>query len=70
VVVEDHFASGGLGDAVALALAGRAKIIHLAINDLPRSGKAEELLDQYGISARHIVQAVKEILKSSVSNIY
>jgi transketolase len=70
VVVEDHFASGGLGDAVALALAGRAKIIHLAINDLPRSGKPEELLDLYGINARHIVQAVKEILKSSASNIY
>ena len=61
VVVEDHFASGGLGEAVALALAGKAEIIHLAVHDLPRSGKPEELLDKYGISARHIVSAVKTI---------
>ncbi|MEA3420876.1 MAG: transketolase C-terminal domain-containing protein, partial [Acidobacteriota bacterium] len=61
VVVEDHFASGGLGEAVALALAGKAEIIHLAVHDLPRSGKPEELLDKYGISARNIVSAVKTI---------
>jgi len=29
VVVEDHFQNGGLGDAVCMALAGQAKIIHL-----------------------------------------
>jgi hypothetical protein len=27
---------------------------------LPRSGKPDELLDLYGIGARHIVRAVKE----------
>jgi len=46
---------------VALALAGKAEIIHLAVYDLPRSGKPEELLDKYGISARHIVSAVKTV---------
>jgi len=63
VVVEDHFQNGGLGDAVAVALAGEAKIIHLAIKDLPRSGTPEELMDKYGISARHIKKAVKQLLR-------
>jgi transketolase len=59
VVVEDHFEAGGLGEAVAAALAGKARIVHLAVRELPRSGKPEELLDRHGISARHIVDAIK-----------
>ena len=59
VVVEDHFAAGGLGEAVAGALAGKARIVHLAVRELPRSGKPDELLDKYGISARHIADAVR-----------
>lgn len=66
VVVEDHFAWGGLGEAVALALAGQAKIIHLAVKEIPRSGKPEELLDLYGLSSRHIVVAVKKLLRDEV----
>ncbi len=62
VVVEDHFQNGGLGDAVAQALSGKAEIIHLAVKDLPRSGKPEELLDRYGINAHHIRMAVKKLI--------
>jgi transketolase len=61
VVVEDHYAGGGLGDAVAQALAGKASLKHLAVRELPRSGKPEELLERYGISAAHIVRAAKEL---------
>ncbi|NIM90001.1 MAG: transketolase [Candidatus Aminicenantes bacterium] len=61
VVVEDHFQNGGLGDAVCMALAGEAKIVHLCIKELPRSGTPEELLDKYGISAKHIKKAVKKL---------
>jgi len=43
-------------------LAGKAVIKHLCVRELPRSGKPDELLDKYGISARHIVGAVKEFL--------
>ena len=32
----------------------------LAVRELPRSGTPDELLDRYGISARHIVDAVKK----------
>jgi transketolase len=63
IVVEDHFEGGGLGDAVASALAGKAEIRHLCVRELPRSGKPEELLDRYGISSRHIVAAVKKFEK-------
>jgi len=59
VVVEDHFPAGGLGEAVAAALAGCAGIAHLCVRELPRSGKPAELLDSYGISARHIRKAVE-----------
>jgi len=62
VVVEDHFQSGGLGDAVACALAGKSELIHLAIKELPRSGKPDELLEKYGINAKHIKEAVKKLI--------
>jgi transketolase len=61
VVVEDHFEAGGLGEAVAAALAGEALIRHLCVRELPRSGPASELLDKYGIDAAHIVAAVKAL---------
>ena len=63
VVVEDHFQNGGLGDAVCIALAGEAKIVHLCIKELPRSGTPEELLDKYGISAKYIKRAVKKLVR-------
>jgi transketolase len=59
VTVEDHYAGGGLGEAVAAATSGVATVRILAVRDIPRSGKAEELLDRFGISARHIVDAVR-----------
>ncbi len=62
VVVEDHFPQGGLGSALALALAGRTEVAHLAVKELPRSGEPQELLDKYGISALHIVRTVKEMV--------
>jgi transketolase len=61
VVVEDHYAGGGLGDAVAQALAGAAVLKHLCVRELPRSGKPDELLERYGLSAAHIVRAAKEL---------
>jgi transketolase len=63
VVVEDHFRRGGLGDAVTSLLNGSAEMVHLAINELPRSGEPDELLTKYGISATHIKQAVKKLIQ-------
>jgi transketolase len=59
ITVEDHYAAGGIGDAVASAVAAHGFTVRrLAVRDIPRSGTPEELLDRYGISARHIVEAV------------
>jgi len=62
VVVEDHYPAGGLGEAVAEALAGRARIKHLAVGSLPRSGKPMELMAMFGIDAASIAAAVRELL--------
>ena len=61
ITVEDHYAAGGIGDAVASAIAPAGFTVHrLAVREIPRSGQPDELIDRYGISARHIVDAVKE----------
>jgi transketolase len=60
ITVEDHYPSGGIGDAVARAVAPAGlTVTRLAVREIPRSGTPEELLDHYGISARHIVAAVR-----------
>ena len=59
ITVEDHFAGGGIGDAVAAATSGVATVRKLAVREIPRSGKPDELIDHFGISARHIVAAVR-----------
>jgi transketolase len=66
-VVEDHWVEGGLGDAVLAALAeagvGReiTRFAHLAVRDMPASAKPAELLDDAGISAKHIVDAIRRL---------
>ena len=60
ITVEDHYAAGGIGDAVAEAIADTGLTVHrLAVREIPRSGKPDELLDRYGISAGQIVEAVR-----------
>jgi len=62
ITVEDHYAAGGIGDAVAEAVADSGLTVHrLAVREIARSGKPEELLDRYGISATHIVDAVRAL---------
>jgi len=69
VVVEDHFAAGGLGEAVAAALAGKAKIRLLCVRDLPRSGKPDELIDAFGIGSRQIQAAVKDLIQTDGTSV-
>jgi transketolase len=65
ITVEDHYPAGGLGDAVSEAVAPAGLAVHrLAVRELPRSGQPDELIDRYGISARHIVSAVHSARKA------
>ncbi|XP_063792451.1 transketolase-like protein 1 [Pseudophryne corroboree] len=61
ITVEDHYREGGIGEAVAAAVAGEPGFIvrSLAVRSVPRSGKPTELLEMFGISAKCIVEAVK-----------
>ena len=62
ITVEDHYAEGGLGDAVAGELSVEGIKVHkLAVNGIPRSGKAEELLARFGIDAAAIAKKVKSL---------
>jgi transketolase len=64
ITVEDHFAEGGIGEAVASALAGHlAPVYSLAVRKMPKSGKPDELLDYEKISKQAIINKVKEIIK-------
>jgi transketolase len=73
VIVEDHWAEGGLGSAVTQAFSGietaptyngpQLQVVHLAVRDMPGSGQPEELLHLVKIDADAIVTAAKSILK-------
>ena len=66
VVAEDHYPAGGLGSAVldALSDAGHpARIVHLAVRDLPGSGTPAELMTAAGISAGQIAAAARQALR-------
>ncbi len=62
VTVEDHYAEGGIGEAVAAALAPvKAQIHILAVRKKPMSGKPEQLLEFEEINAAAIISKVEEL---------
>ena len=70
ITVEDHFPEGGLGDAVLAALAEKDEhphVLKLAVREMPRSGKPDELLNAYGIDAEHIAEAARQLVGSEVT---
>ncbi|HEU4942997.1 MAG TPA: transketolase, partial [Gaiellaceae bacterium] len=67
VTAEDHWAEGGLGEAVLAALAGvedRPPVQILAVRDLPHSGKPAELLAAAGIDASAIAEAARALVRT------
>ena len=70
ITVEDHFPEGGVGDAVLAALAeagAEARVVKLAVTDMPHSGKPEELLSAFGIDADHIAEAARQLVREPVT---
>ena len=65
IAVEEHSVIGGLGDAVADALMGKVccKFHKIGINDqFGQSGKAADVLREYGLTADQIAARIKETL--------
>ena len=63
ITVEDHFAEGGLGEAVRSALGSvSVPVYSLAARKMPRSGKPGELLDYEEISKKAIIKQIKELM--------
>jgi transketolase len=70
VTAEDHWAEGGLGEAVLAALADvedRPPVQILAVRELPHSGKPAELLAAAGIDAEAIAAAARALVRARVS---
>jgi transketolase len=67
VTAEDHWAEGGLGEAVLAALADaeeRPPVSLLAVREMPHSGKPAELLAAAGIDAEHIAAAARSLVRA------
>ena len=67
ITVEDHWPEGGLGEAILEAFTQMDRplpqIVKLAVASMPGSGTPAELMEEAGISAHHIVQAVKVLVR-------
>ena len=65
VTVEEHNIIGGLGEAVAAALSEKCPtpVTRIGVNDVfGHSGPAVDLLKEFGLSAEHIAEVVREKL--------
>lgn len=66
VTAEEHSIIGGLGSAVAEALAENTPVplVRVGVQDtFGESGKPQELLEKYGLTAASIKEAVRKVLK-------
>lgn len=64
VTIEEHSVIGGLGDAVADVLMGKVncKFKKIGVNDqFGQSGKAADVLREYGLTADQITEVVKKV---------
>ena len=70
VTAEEHSIIGGLGEAVAGVVAEHhpCRVMRIGVRDtFGESGQAQELLDKYGLRARDIVRAARQILEASLA---
>ncbi len=66
LTVEDHYAEGGIGEAIKTVLStSSVPVYSLAVRKMPKSGKPQELLDYEEISRKAIVAKVMEIVKGN-----
>lgn len=71
ITVEDHFAHGGMGDFVMAAVTTADKpayVKKMAVSQISRSGKMDELLELAGINASAIINRVHALIPTAVSH--
>jgi len=71
IVAEDHWAQGGLGDAVLEALAdagSNARVRRLAVHTMPTSGRPDDLLWRSGIDRTWIATAARDLLEQPAAH--
>jgi transketolase len=67
ITVEDHYAAGGIGDAVSEAVGPEGvKVYRMAVCEVPHSGKADELLAKYKINWQAIMEEVHAVAPAAV----
>lgn len=67
ITVEDHYPSGGIGEAVSSALGEhQVSMYRMAVNKMPRSGSPEELLRYEGIDSQAIQHIVRRVLTKRI----
>lgn len=60
IVIEDHYAEGGLGEAVgSLGI----KYTHIAVDSLPNSGSTKDLLKKYLLDSKGIKSVISKTFK-------
>lgn len=66
VSAEDHQINGGLGSAIAEVLVQEYPVPMELIgvkDSFGESGKGSELMEKYGLSSKHIINAIKKVIK-------
>jgi transketolase len=65
VTVEDHYAAGGIGDAVCEVVSPHGlRVERVAVPGLPRSGTPEELMDVNGLSAAKLAATIRRLVSA------
>ena len=65
VTAEEHMLNGGLGDSVAQLLSRKLPLPleMVGVNDtFGESGTPRQLMEKYGLTSNHIVNAVKKVI--------
>jgi transketolase len=66
VTVEEHQVAGGLGSAIAEYLSEHSpiRVIRVGVEDrFGQSGKVQELYEEYGLTAKHIAEKVRQAIR-------
>ena len=66
ITIENHSIIGGLGSAICETLADKlpSKVYRIGVNDeFGQSGKAEELIEYYGLDSKTLAKRIRAIIK-------